>query len=1394
MGAGSTLLQLRADNHGVFDGSTRGVAVVRTRNARLLPVEGGVFLENGAVQLARHAALDALQTFTIEATIAPEKVTDDRHNILEAQSPAVALFIDASGRLVGSVHTAAGWVSVDSGSIALQASARVRVRFTRAEDGQMSLAIAGQTVGTRMVPGPIQSVGPAGFTLGAWIDAARWPFVGRVTDVVIRQGVLPDRVIADKQALATRIAQRFRETTGLSRVIVNLLPDVSHSRLQPIKDIMNAAGVERLSDLSTLRVTAPMQMVPGRIVVAPRRSTSTIDWSQVASQFVGAATATARRDTLARFLTNRNSKAVLTRMPTAPITPSTPITPMTPPTLLGPAILAPTTPVRPPTLTPIRPGGVVAPVPVRRTVAPLAEGGRIMGLGDESRTSPRLPVETLRESATIRLAATAVPVSELFRVTNQVVELTDAQLVDRLEGDHPVAWPVTTPPPVRTYSLRTIPVDSAVIIAATLDLTETELQVAPEVRTLYIIAEKIVCGTNARITWRRPGGTTPGRADDPDLDGRGWSGVHTKPDSRDGLDGEDGRGGAPGIAGAGGRHAPALEIWVKDMTAMPHLDLNGEDGRVGGAGQRGGRGGNGADGHVGKRAWFFGWHCTTDPGDGGHGGNGGPGGRGGRGGAGGNGGKISIGVLEGTLEATVTSRAFRIKDQGGAPGRGGPGGAGGLGGRGGRSGAGETCTDADNGWQGAQGQPGAVGPDGPHPGVDGEIEFLEFTEEAWDDLLTRPWLTELSPTSAFPGDRLTLRGSRFSSNDRVLVGATALVPTINADESISVTVPLGVTGGDKVVFVRRPDGTESNRLTLRIRPQLDVLPASLTPAASVTLTGRAFLAGASALVNGGSIPATSLTATTLTFTMPGTGGGGSPGSSVTVEVRNPDGLVSNSRTGQLPRILEIPFRYGVHNLTFPNFTDGLPDWGTYEDTFGTAEVWHELLDPVFGHPVLTAAFYGFYHHFLKGKANGGLATGFCTSLASLVADRFWQGVAGTTAITKADVQKMLTAVHGKLLSRESLLRFHDQGREGVARVERTYREIEATVLRGTGRENAPLLFFIPAGEVWDAGYVDKLSDSHCVMPYRFVYPLGRPAPQLSADGSSTLTDPDQVQLMVWDCNKPTSPNCRLVFRRSNGQIHFDYFADSATPKFSSTDGITLGMMTNGDYMLADHDLPFTGPLGLTRFVIDFLLSPADLQVTDAVGLRTGNFGGQILAEIPDSHPCYLLPGAYLLPEETALTRRIVGTGAGTYTYTSLLPTGASLVLENVATGPGQVDGLAVSADATQIRFTPATDKTFSITLARLVGDQVRALAISGMAGGPAAEVDVTTSPELSLLRMGNRGASRTVEVRAFTIDRASNTPTTRRFTGVTLPSGHDLTVAVPNWGALNPSVQAVAFQ
>jgi hypothetical protein len=480
---------------------------------------------------------------------------------------------------------------------------------------------------------------------------------------------------------------------------------------------------------------------------------------------------------------------------------------------------------------------------------------------------------------------------------------------------------------------------------------------------------------------------------------------------------------------------------------------------------------------------------------------------------------------------------------------------------------------------------------------------------------------------------------------------------------------------------------------------------------------------------------------------------------------------------------ELGFRYGVHNLTFRNFTDGVPDLGTFKKTFGTAEVVSELI-PLWGSPVLTLAFYGLYHYYLKGRANGGLATGFCTSLSSLVCDSFWTGINATT-ITKSDYHKWLTAIHGRLISRESLIHFHDQGREGITRVETSCRQIEALFLHGCDRYRSPLLFFIPSGGIWDSGYFDKLNDSHCVMPYRFNYPPGHTGPRLAQNGVTTINDLHNVEMYVWDCNNPKDSDCKLIFQSIGGQLNFEYPKNS---KLNSQNGITLGMMMNGQYLLDDHDMPISGPAGVRRFVLDFLLSPADIEISDKGGKRTGNFDGKIYAEIADSHPCFLIPAAYMLPIDTPLSRRITGTGAGTYAYNSVMEE-KSLVFQDVATAKGQVDHLDLSPDQSQFRFTPAAEKNFKLTIGRKVGEQPRVLVVKGAGGAPGADLDVAMSSDLAQMKIGNRGAARKVEVTGVTIDPKTKKTITKQIAVTNIDAKSDLKLNLQNWKGMKSDVQ-----
>lgn len=163
----------------------------------------------------------ALQWFTISATITPDSVGGERRNIVEAQSPAVALFIDGNGRLIGSVNTPQGWIGVDSGPTLVSAGTTTHVTFTRDGAGLMQLTINGAIVGTRQVPGPIPSVGALGFLIGTWVDGQRYPFLGTIANVQVRESPGGPLLLAQGAGRSIQPVQgsRFRPVTrGLDSI------------------------------------------------------------------------------------------------------------------------------------------------------------------------------------------------------------------------------------------------------------------------------------------------------------------------------------------------------------------------------------------------------------------------------------------------------------------------------------------------------------------------------------------------------------------------------------------------------------------------------------------------------------------------------------------------------------------------------------------------------------------------------------------------------------------------------------------------------------------------------------------------------------------------------------------------------------------------------------------------------------------------------------------------------------------------------------------------------------------------------------------------------------------------------------------------------------------------
>ncbi|WP_298707255.1 IPT/TIG domain-containing protein [Chitinophaga sp.] len=930
-----------------------------------------------------------------------------------------------------------------------------------------------------------------------------------------------------------------------------------------------------------------------------------------------------------------------------------------------------------------------------------------------------------------------------------------------------------------------IKADTAVIMAGTLDLSNTTLEIAPEIHTLMLIADKLICGKNALITWKHPQGKPAHMPDDASLDGQGFPGVVLIPGTDHGRDGMPGKRGDAGVNGTTGRPAPNVQLWVKELVNVPNFDLRGEDGGTGGKGQRGGHGGRGADGKRGResvaktRCWI-----NHEAGNGGHGGDGGPGGNGGQGGNGGDGGYVLIGVPDGMLEKSISDSPFTPRIDGGDAGDGGVGGDGGPGGRGGKSGNIGACRTGRDGQTGALGQPGKTGPKGKSAGRNGTLEFFTFSEDEWEELLSRPFITEVEPAYTFPGNKITISGTAFVKGDKVVMeNAGVLKATLNPDQSLTATVPAKAKAGRQVLRVlRQSDNIYSNPYAVWVKPRIDKVPDVLIPGEVMAITGQGFLPGAYVLINGKSAVTPTVTETAVAFLVP-KDAVHMQAAEYILQIHNPDGMVSNKVSTKKVLELGIPFEYGKHNFAFGNFKDGAPSWKGFKETFGTAEVVFEM----FRNAPLTGAFYGLYHKYLLGEAKGGYATGFCTALSSIVADKFWKGDNDTYTTPRSKLHAKLTWVHGRLLSRDSLIHFHDQSRKGLAMVEQTARAIETVFKKGCDAHQAPLLFFIPSGAIWDKGYASKLGSTHCIMPYKFRYPKGHKGAKLNAQKTSTVNDLHDVRLYCWDCNHPENPDCYIRFRNENGILHFDYHVEDAKKnliKVSSAEKITLGNISNGKYLYSDHDLPYSGVFGLKEFVVDFLLSPADLEITDAEGRKTGNFNGKLYSNIPDSMPCYLVDGAYMLPKGAELSRRIVGNGKGTYTYNSILPDGTTVKLEGVQTKPGQVDVVKMNADASQVKIAMQEEQPFSFTFSRLVGDQVRALTISGIASGAGKECEVNVAPELGELRLGNRSGVRNVKIFAASALLTAVKPAEKEVQ-VSIPGNHTLKINIKDWNKLD---------
>jgi hypothetical protein len=563
---------------------------------------------------------------------------------------------------------------------------------------------------------------------------------------------------------------------------------------------------------------------------------------------------------------------------------------------------------------------------------------------------------------------------------------------------------------------------------------------------------------------------------------------------------------------------------------------------------------------------------------------------------------------------------------------------------------------------------------------------------------------------------VNIKGEHFVRNSKVhyakLGTAGRMLNTdYLTDEKLKFTVPVDTQYGENQLYVITPDNDTSNSVPFQVRPQVDIIETeegpvtSLSPGDVIKIQGKAFSREASVYYREEWLRPDSVVGDhTIILTLP-TIEGEDAGGVTHIKVRNEDGLESEDVELRVLRTLDSGFRANPNGYAFENFSHGAPSWGTFRATFGT----QEIIEEMFLHPVLLTGFYIFYKKYLNGDAGAA----YCTANSGTSLRRFHEGVTNlygayptSTAdppLIPGDLMRELVIAQGRLLSKELITHYADQGQEGIDRIARTIRDIEADFRDLRGVSTARTLSFIPSGNVWDSGYLDRLKRSHCVVPTRIVYP----------DEYRSL---EGAKLYVYDSNFPYDQNNPGNDRRvielfeKNGKLHFRYHTE-----FFSEDGFTLGTANLNFALLDNVDLPFSGIFGVTQFILDLVASSAWLRLEEAGGGLLGYKDGKIYTDPNFGHVSPFVPN-YILTNaepERSFKRVICGVADGKYDFMSFHPNGKSVKLGDVDVNANTRDIIELSSDFSSMQITNSDpDKEFKLHLGEKVEEGIRIASVS----------------------------------------------------------------------------------
>jgi hypothetical protein len=158
-----------------------------------------------------------------------------------------------------------------------------------------------------------------------------------------------------------------------------------------------------------------------------------------------------------------------------------------------------------------------------------------------------------------------------------------------------------------------------------------------------------------------------------------------------------------------------------------------------------------------------------------------------------------------------------------------------------------------------------------------------------------PKISNVNPTTALPGDVITITGINFSLVRTVrFAGISAsFSPTADTNTVMKVTVPWNAIGGSQFVTLTNVNGVDSAAITVDLKPVITSFsPAAVSAGTTVLVNGYRFNGASSVKLGAQTVSYTVLTDSTLQLTVPT----GAVSGNLTIVTPNGTGVSANALT------------------------------------------------------------------------------------------------------------------------------------------------------------------------------------------------------------------------------------------------------------------------------------------------------------------------------------------------------------------------------------------------------------------------------------------------------------------------------------------------------------------